>query len=214
MKSTSVPPAARAPTGQLAARLRVVHECRQLVKDPALEGPPVQRRAGDEPATPDQPVDGPDIREVELRPDAHGRCVRGLGGVVFRRDLMQGVHDPRTVSCAVSMVAMLSTEVPARLSPQGAGIALDPATLGGGRPVDGSRWRVHAQVQANPQGRVFATPDGMKHPPSRSSLSRVRGRLARMDTCEPSARCGGTLRTRRNTLTGDICTANGNGSRE
>ena len=53
--------------------------------------------------------------------DAHGRCVRGLGGVVFRRDPMQGAHDPRTVSCAVSMAATLSPEVPARRTPdQGA----------------------------------------------------------------------------------------------
>ena len=40
--------------------------------------------------------------------DTHGRCVMGLGGAVLWRGLTQGAHDPRTVSCAVSMAATLS----------------------------------------------------------------------------------------------------------
>ena len=45
-------------------------------------------------------------------------CVRGSRSAVFWRDLMQGAHAPRTVSCAVSMAATLSPEVPARRTPR------------------------------------------------------------------------------------------------
>ena len=50
--------------------------------------------------------------------DGRGRYVRGLGEAVFWRALMQGAHAPRTVSCAVSMAATLSPEVPARRTPR------------------------------------------------------------------------------------------------
>ena len=47
----------------------------------------------------------------------HGWCARGLGGGVFRRDLMRGAHDPRTVSGVVSMATTPPPEIPARRTP-------------------------------------------------------------------------------------------------
>ena len=66
--------------------------------------PPRRKRHG--------PADHRESHHAVHRPaipaDTHGRCVRGLGGAVLWQGLTQGAHDPRTVSCAVSMAATLS----------------------------------------------------------------------------------------------------------